>query len=295
MFDWVSMPPKEPNLPFRWDLSRAEQLGTLPGDARPEEIPELTECAAKVLARSADGDLYFVGRSPDSIHDLLSGVLADTSHSSRLHRLPLSLYGVDGRGLSPAELSQLRANLAASGITPSGLAARDRPLVLVDLVHEGSTFGNLHRELRAWIDEERAAWNVIRRKVRYLGITVREHTSPNTRRWQQHAEWTRELPASAVRNVSVFGPLWRYLADRQYKTEPSFRRTRWADPGVTVPRHDKNALIALNEAVSFRNYGLTRRARTRVHRVLTAEPAFRDPWLRTLAHDLRASGGTSLP
>jgi hypothetical protein len=286
------MADKEPRLPFRWDLSRAEQLGTLPVDTRPEEIPELTECAARVLARSADGDLYFVGRSPDSLHDLLSGVLADTPHLSRLHRLPLSLHGTDSRDPTPDERAQLRADLTASGITPAGLAARDRPLVLVDLVHEGTTFGHLHRELRAWIDEERAAWNVIRRKLRYLGVTARRHTSPNTWRWQQHAEWTRELPASSVGNVSVFGPLWRYLGERQARVEPPFRRARWSDPGVAVPRHDDRTREALSEALSLRAHGLTRRARAQVHRVLTAEPAFRDPWLRTLAHTLRSSGGS---
>lgn len=286
------MADKEPRRPFRGDLSRDEQLGTLPGDTRPEEIPELTECAAKVLARSADGDLFFVDRYPDSLHDLLSGVLADTPHLSRLHRLPLSLHGTGGRDLTPDERVQLRADLTASGITPAGMAARERPLVLVDLVHDGTTFGHLHRELRAWIDEERVAWNVIRRGLRYLGITVRHHTGPHTRRWQQHAEWTRELPASSVGNVSVPGPLWRYLGDRRGTIEPPFRRAHRADPGAAAPRHDDHPREALGEAPSLRDHGLTRRARARVHRALTTEPAFRDPWLRTLAHTLRSSGGS---
>lgn len=151
LFDWVPTAHKEPNLPFRWDIPGGERTGSLTDgiDDDPSYVDVLAECAAKVLARSADGDLYFVGRSPDSVYDLLSGVLADTSHHARLHRLPLSLYGLDGEDLTPDERAQLRVDLAASGISPRTLAARDRPLVFTDLVARGSTFGNLHRELRA--------------------------------------------------------------------------------------------------------------------------------------------------
>jgi hypothetical protein len=61
-----------------------------------------------------------------------------------------------------------------------------------------------------WIAEERAQWDVIRRKLRFVGVTVRHKTSPNTFRWQQHAPWTRLLPARAVVNVSLEGPAWAY-------------------------------------------------------------------------------------
>ncbi|MEU3308713.1 hypothetical protein [Nocardiopsis sp. NPDC006832] len=288
---------KEPNLPFRWNIPGGDRIGSLTEgiDYDPTHVDELAECAAKVLARSADGDLYFVGRSPDSVYDLLTGVLADTSHHTRLHRLPLSLYGLDGEDLTPDERAQLRVNLDATGISPQTLAARDRPVVFTDLVARGSTFGNLHQHLRDWIDDERAAWNVIRHRVRYLGITSREKTSPNTWRWQQHAEWTNDLPPSSVRNVSIGGFLWSHLGNSQPKTEDSFRRTRWSDPAVTRPRHDERARQGLADALSCHEHGRTRRVRSLVHRVLTGEPAFRDPWLRTLAHDLRASKGTSRP
>ncbi|RKS09818.1 hypothetical protein DFP74_5563 [Nocardiopsis sp. Huas11] len=283
------MEPIEPVRPFRWDLARGDRLGSLVDghDTAPFQLEGLTDCAARVLARSADGDMYFVGRSPDSLFDLLSGVLADSPHQERLHRLPLSLFGEDGRGLTPDERERLRALLTAAGVTPRRLAGGVRPVVFVDLVHRGSTFANLHAELRDWIDDERAPWNTIRGRLGYLGITVREKTSPNTWRWQQHADWVRELPARAVRNVSIEGHLWRYMGDRQDKTEPSFRRTRWADPDMTLPRHDDAARAALAEAVRFYRGGRTRAVRSRVHRVLTGEPAFRDPWLRDLARTLR--------
>ncbi|XKK38060.1 hypothetical protein HFP72_26105 [Nocardiopsis sp. ARC36] len=291
----------EPIRPFRWNVAGGAQLGSLPeteteGGVGPRYggydrayVAELIECAAKIVARSADGDLYFVGRSPDSLYDLLGGIYAGSDDAGRLHQLPLSLYGYEGRGLDPREREQLRVNLADAGLSPERLAGRKRPVVFVDLVNEGTTFENLHYQLRDWIDDERAAWNVIRTKVRYLGVTPRDKTSPNTWRWQQNADWVGELPARAVRNVSAPPWLWRYLANSQPKTAHSFRRNRWADPSVTKPRHDEEARAALTSAVVLHRHGLTPEARERFRRVLAGEPGFREPWLRALAGRVRAA------
>ena len=73
--------PVEPSVPFRWDLVTPDQLGSLlTGTDEPRLwfLDDLTACAGKVLARSGNGDLLFVGRSLDSLFDLLSGVLAGT-------------------------------------------------------------------------------------------------------------------------------------------------------------------------------------------------------------------------
>src|SRR5215467_8668866 len=84
------------NLPFRWDLVRPDQLGTLLDGYEAPDLwfaTDLIACAAKVLARCGGGRILFVGRSADSIFDLLSGVLADTSWRDRLDRLPFSFRG----------------------------------------------------------------------------------------------------------------------------------------------------------------------------------------------------------
>ncbi|MFI6576558.1 hypothetical protein ACIBFB_12200 [Nocardiopsis sp. NPDC050513] len=279
----------EPIRPFRWNVARGDRLGSLLDGIGHEHpyLPWMTECAAKVLARSSDGDLYFVGRSADSVFDLLSGALTGTPYESRLNLLPLSLYGLDGTGLTREERAQLRVNLTASGLSPRELAARRRPVVFADLVLHGSTFTNLHHHLLDWIDDERAAWNVIRTKIRYVGITMREKTSPNTWRWQQHEDWVEDLPGRAVHNVSIEPGLWQYLGNHQPKTAHSFRRTRWADPEVTVPRHDEEARRGLAQAVALYQHGRTREVREEIHEVLTGEPTFREPWLRGIARALR--------
>ncbi|MET9311363.1 hypothetical protein ABZX12_06030 [Kribbella sp. NPDC003505] len=279
----------EPTRPFRWDLIRPDNLGSLLDDVQTWELfflEDLVRCAARVLGQCGDGDLYFVGRSVDSLFDLLSGALAGTGWSSRLHPLPLSLFGGDGKGFTDTELRQLRTNLAADGLAPADLM-RGRPTVFVDLVHEGSTFGNLYGVLRRWIDDEHAQWDVIRRQLRFVGITTRTKTSPNTWRWQQHADFAAELPASAIRNVSLDARLWSYFGNYQHKTAGSFRRTRWTAPEAADPRRDERTRIALAEAVRVVAAGRSPEVRRMLAELLSREPAIRERWLRDLQVSLR--------
>lgn len=277
--------------PFRWDLVRPDHLGSLL-DGIPEPhlwfLDDLVDCAAKVLARSEDGELYFVGRSADSVFDLLGGALPDRG---RLHLLPLSTASIDswlyGR-LHPAEVGQLRANLTAHGLSPAALARGGRPIVFADVVSTGRTMRQLLDILRDWADDERADWPAVLRRVRIVGLTRRTHTSPNTYRWQQHAGWARNLP---IRNVSVESALFGYLADHQPKLTRSFGRDLWASEDVRSPAHDDHTRRALAEAVAIVEAGRTPAVRERLARTMQGEPAIAEPWLRDIVTRLAAKGG----
>lgn len=276
-----------PTPPYRWDLTAPDQLGSLL-HALPQPklwfLGELTECAAKVVARSGGGDMYFVGRSADSVFDLLSGAAAETAWRDRLHHLPLSLAW-DSTAMSPEEVVTLRAHLSAVGLAPAALARARRPVVLVDLVYVGRTFRRLYRAIRHWVDDDREAWSVVRTKLRFVGITERAQTSPNTWRWQQHAAWTREIPARAVVNVSVSPPLWDYLGNVQHKLTRSFHRGHWTTS--LGPQHDKRTRAALREAVALVEQGRSRETRDTLVRLLAKQPAMAEHWLRGLVVALR--------
>jgi hypothetical protein len=278
----------DPPRPHRWDLLRPDQLGTLLDGAEQPDLwylDELTVCAAKVVARSGGGDLRFVGRSADSVFDLLGGALAQTSWSWRLGRLPLSC-AVGAAELSRRDVGRMREHLAVAGLAPYDLARRRRPLALVDLVWAGRTFTTVHTVLRDWVEESREPWPVIRSRLRYLGITARTATSPKTWRWQQHHPWTGDLPAKAVRNVSLDRNVWHLLGDHQPKTAPSFPPRRWHDDTVGVPVRGDGATRALATAVALVEAGRTRTVRRRLVRTFGSEPAFAEPWLRGLSHEL---------
>jgi hypothetical protein len=256
----------------------------------------LVACAGKVLARSGNGDLVFVGRSLDSMFDLFSGAIADTHGQRRIRRLPLSFQrpGVGSRRrwrrrpLTPAEQAHARRVLATVDLFPRGLARRDRPVTFVDVVHRGATFTELFELLRAWIDEDHQSWPVIRRKLRFVGVTSRTKTSPNTYRWQQHAAWTHQLPSQAVLNVSLDAWVWSYFGDHQVKLTRSYRPDRWlAD--ADGPDRDERTRQALAEAAALVAYGRSRPGRQALARAVGREPALAEPWLRSLATNLNNS------
>jgi hypothetical protein len=285
----VTGPEPATNLPFRWDLVRPDQLGRLLDGCEPPDlwfVDELVGASALVLARSADSRLVFVGRSADSVFDLLSGVLADTGWCDRLDRMPFSFRG-DADELTPAEVAQARAILAACGTAPDRLAHAGQKTTFVDLVARGYTFTNLYRLLRQWTNEQRQPWNAVRRNLRFVGITGEGKPSPNTWRWHQHVDWTNELPAGSVLNVSFPPGVWSYFGNHQVKITRSFMPKHWGQPDPDGPRHDEKARQALAEAVALVEHGRKRDTRRTIARTMTREPAFAEAWLRRLVTQLK--------
>lgn len=276
--------------PFRWDVVNRDHLGQLlRGLPEPNlwYLDELVTCAAQVVARSAGSRLVFVGRSADSIFDLLSGAFAGGAWAERIVRLPFSFRG-DARELSAREVRAARALLATVGSTPA-LAGTAEPITFVDLVHQGYTFANLYRLLRAWTQEQDCAWASVRRKLRFVGITIRKHTSPKTWRWQQHASWTSELSARSVVNVSLGEQVWCWLGNDQPKLTRSFRPDSWVLPDTDGPKHDDLTRRALAESVALVTYGSSRDGRRALARAMMTEPSHVRPWLRTVVAQLRRS------
>ncbi|MEV6243433.1 hypothetical protein [Lentzea sp. NPDC051838] len=274
------------NMPLRWDLVTPDQLGSMLDDVDPPEawyLDDLAECTGKVLARSGNGDLVFVGRSLDSMFDLLGGALQGTGRV--VSRLPVSFDWWDG--VDPWNVPRARELAADIGITPASLARRERPVTFVDVVYQGSTFTTLFKLLDDWIAEERETWPVIRRKLRFVGVTSRTKTSPNTWRWQQHAEWTRRLPASAVVNVSLHRHVWSYFGDVQTKLTLSYQLHRWREY-LREAKRDERTREALAEAVHLVSLGRTKEVRRMIARGIDGEPALSEPWLRTLFRQLSA-------
>ncbi|HKN55145.1 MAG TPA: hypothetical protein VJX66_21805 [Amycolatopsis sp.] len=282
------------NRPYRWDLVRPDQLGTL---LEGTEVPELwfldalIECAAKVLARSGGGRLHFVGRSADSMYDFLTGALEHTDWRTRVSRLPMSMTGVRFDGPTVA---LLRANLAAAGLSPEQLARGRGPIAFVDLVYSGNTFTQLYHQLRTWVADERVSWDVVRTKLRFVGITERERTGPNTWRWQQAAGWPAELPANAVRDVSLDREHWSYLGDHQRKLSPSFKRKHWSGEPERL-RRDKKTRHALAQALALVAAGRDRRNRELLARHLRNEPMSGERAVRTLLTQLTVEPGARSP
>ncbi|MEU5948058.1 hypothetical protein ABZ793_21215 [Micromonospora sp. NPDC047465] len=126
-----------------------------------------------------------------------------------------------------------------------------------------------------------------RTKLRFVGITVRTKTSPNTWRWYQAAPWAAHLPRSALIGISLDGSVWSYLGDQQAKTTRPFPVARWLDQDASRPARDSKALAGLAEAVAVVAHGRSAEGRAGLVAAITAEATTREVWLRSLVIELR--------
>src|SRR5262245_53546190 len=266
--------------PFRWNLRYRESLGGLLDGPRaaayPEFLDDLLSCAARCLALSHNGDLCFLGRSPESLFDLLSGLLLDTPWADSLRLVPFSMRSLDQgavRRRFPGALESLHAHFRQLGIGPDELIAAAHPIVFVDLVHSGRTLGHLISVLHTWSTTAALDWQAVRAKLRIVGITWSQSPSPRTWRWQEHARWVGLLNRGAIKNVAVPGRLWDYLGNCQDKVTESFSPWRWATGELSSPNYDDEHLAALRLAADLFDCGRTRMYREQSVRLLSQEQA----------------------
>jgi hypothetical protein len=299
-------------LPFRWDVTAAAQLGTLVQGDRAGTCDGFTRglltCCARMVASARNADLVFVGRSPESLHDLLSGLLRDTSWRTRLTLLQFSVGYTERSAAcrkSPESLAAFRAYLDALGLSPAKLIVRERPVSLVDLVSSGRTLHQLLLLIRDWAQKDKADWPAVQRKIRVVAIVRPPEPSliPTWKRrpkpwlWREHALWVGQLlgRGATLRQVSADRALWSFLADYQEKTIRSYVPERWGDPACTVPRSaDERHLRALRLARGLFEQGRERTGREAFAAHLSQQREMRSEWLRRLVQEVRArsSGGT---
>lgn len=284
--------------PFRWDITKREQLGRLVDlpDAEVEQlldewiVPEIRKYGAKIIALCDDSDLCFVGRSPEIFFDYLSGLLLDTSWADRLILLHYSRgwpYGLSSEEASKA-LREYHRYLSHLALDPESLARREHSVAFIDAVNWGSTFGDLIDIFHNWTHQIGGDWEAVKRKIRIVGITWQHETSPKTRRWQQHTEQASLLLPGAIKNVSAFGGFIQYMSFSILpRVSRSYYAQRWGDPTVRLPRHDEDTLHALKVAASLFDHGRRKQDRLAFARVMGEERGMRYKWFRDLVSELK--------
>jgi hypothetical protein len=280
--------------PFRWNLARRESLGRLiTGERAPsyrELHGDLLACIARIIAQAQEAELLFIGRSPESIFDLMSGLLAETGWAPRLGLLNLSLRSLTAEALRtmPQRRGALRALLDDVGLSPIELVRRARPVAFVDLVYEGLTFTTLAESLLDWAKDQHVDARAFTGRVRFIGITEQTKTSPKTWRWQQHARFAQWFPPRAIRNVSIPARLWRYLGNTQPKVSVSSPPDTWRDPKLRIPPREKEHLAALRLAWDLYTLGTERATRLNLARRLSRTDRMDARWLRALILELKS-------
>ena len=279
--------------PFRWDITRREQLGSLVhGDAAetyPEFVEDLRHCCARVVAAAGDARLVFVGRSPESIFDYLSGALAETSWIDRLTLFNIALRRVENPQNVPSKhaLAAEKEQIAALGLDPLSIATAPAPVALIDLIATGETIGAVIALLLDWAAEAGVDSEAVRRRLRVVGITGRGKNSPNTWRWQQRSPWASKFRRSALRGVSIPWRLWDYLGNWQQKVSRTNPAWRWADDEMHRPPREPEHAEALRLAVQLNDLARTPVERAAFSALVAEQPSMRNAWLRRLVTELR--------
>jgi hypothetical protein len=278
--------------PFRWDLEKCEQLGRLTQGQRsaayPGFVDDLRACASRVVAMCAGGRLVFVGRSPESLFDYLSGICADTSWRDRLAHLNISNRWrkiAQIEIVMPGAIDALKAHFEAVGVSPDQMIANPLKTSFTDLVSEGDTFGRIAEFLVGWNAAGSNDQAALRHKLRLLGIISRTKTSPNTWRWFQHAEWIGETGIDQIANVSAKPELWGYLGNDQAKVTASNTPESWASDSLLLPPRDQQRIEALRRARDLYERG--RAEKRRFAELLAQSRMMAEAWLRDFVNELR--------
>jgi hypothetical protein len=303
-----------PIYPFRWNIQERSQLGKLlEAAARPGEdekdpfrdnllrtwyggveaaltrfMEALIACSARAIGLCGNSELFFVGRSPESMYDFLSGLLFDTEWSERLTQLHFSTgFWRWGESDLMDNLSEIKGYFAYVGLDPVALAARERPVAFVDIVASGDTFGALAYLLRSWCREVGADWPAVRRKLRVVALAERNKPSPKAHRWFQHVDWLDLYERGAIKSASISSGLFHYLGGSQPKASQSHQPYRWGKEELLVPRYDRDTLAGLRMAVTLFDAGREVVWRDMLTHELCRQPAMQHGWFRDLVIQLR--------
>lgn len=280
--------------PFRWDIARREQLGSLPDQSGTFKPPhssmqdDLRQASARLLALSEGADLAFIGRTPENFFDYLSGVFADRPRPA-LHLVQFSMRWAGPGGLDAIEPHKLQAlfdYFRAEGIAPAQIAETPSGLAFVDFVASGGTFENFIHLLRKQAQSDGTDWNAVQRKLRIIGLTARTKNSPNTWRWQQNQDWLDLIPKAKVQNVSVPRHFIYPLANMQPKVTQSFHVGRW---GEETPDYaaTEDQLYAIQLAVYLYDLGREKDERRALARLITDTDRMGVPEIRQLVQALK--------
>ena len=280
-------------IPFRWDLTNRNHLGSLIDGEKAASYPNFLDhllcCCSKVLALGGDSDLIFVGRSPESIFDHLSGLLFDTVWFDRLELLHFSMRFRDEQAIRlerPKAIAAMRGYLQHLGLHPEKIATRVRPVAFIDLVATGDTFGRLVTFFHNWTTAIKYDWNAVKRRLRLIGITERTKPSPKTWRWQQQTSWISGLQSRSIKNISIPRALWQYLGNYQPKVSRSYTPSRWGEPELSFPSYSAEQIQALRLAYDLFELGRPKVRREQFVSLLVKEQAMKNQWFRTLVGEI---------
>lgn len=282
--------------PFRWNLLETSQLGSLldgqSAEAYRGYFKDLKAVAPRLVARAQGHRLVFVGRSPENFFDYLSGVFETTPYAQDIELLNISNRFQEISEIKnqhPALYEALKVHFLSLGLSPQQIIQTKQGVCFCDLVARGGTFGQLLAFIKFWTEDEKEDFPALLHKILFLGLTFRTKTSPNTRRWQAHAEWVKTHPQARIINLSIPGRLWDYLGNWQDKVSLSNPPYFWGSEHLLHPPRYQRNLQALRQAYALVQHG--RQDKLDFAGRLAQTPEVKTPFVRHMIQTLKGYSG----
>lgn len=266
--------------PFRWNFDRHNEVGRrllsveLPLYSE-RFVNDLLELGARVLFHARRDRLAFVGRSPESVYDLLCGLFADSAIRKRLWLLPFSMRAsslASVRRDDPGAIEALRNHLSSLQLDPPSIVARDGSISFIDLVESGETYLNLLDFYSAWATDAGIGWRAIRGKLHAIALVRADYASNRPSCWIRRDPMSRFAGVIRTTTLGISRSLWWYLAVDQPKVTKSHVPARWRTPVTADELRSARFWTGARAALFLRDLGRSPEVRRRFQRLLRARP-----------------------
>lgn len=302
---------------FRWNIKRSEQLpreevefiNKLPSgywffnkneinyihaDSKntiyvyPEFEEELIQTIAQILSNIRNGEMFFIGRSPEHIYDFLSGALEHIPvYHNKLHLVNISIRrAYDNTGYDGLEEKQKIAicqYLSKSGLHPKNIIQRKQRTCLIDFVHSGWTFDNLTNFLEKWCIEEKLSVKDMKMKIEF--IIIEDETKEGKFIYNKYVNehgWGR----NSLHRIYVKKRFWKACGDDLPKVTNSYTTNIWGEE-LEVD-HSLDRLIGIQFAKKMYELGKSLKGRKMLAKEMSKIGyAMRYTWYRSLVGAIR--------
>ena len=288
--------------PFRWNMSNPSLTKRLKaGESQlfeDHDIDRLLRCGASTL-RVGDCDIVFVGRSLESLFDLLCGALSRTTWYDRLQLLQMSVRGSGSVDAIRSEINKhnerfrwrkqksaddriesLASYFRHCHLWPEQILKRDRRITFVDIVASGGTFGALFDLLKSYCGSS-VEWQSVAKRINVVVVQPEPGTMDEPIWNPCDSKWTIDFP-DRIQQISMNVDLWFFLADEQFKTIHWNPPICWGDKSEP-PQYDWDFYAARGSRKLYRR---GERSRRRLASLLDEAPEPIDA-IKSLATELR--------
>ncbi len=245
-------------------------------------IKDIIETSAKILNYCRDGDIFFIGRSPENIYDFLLGAL-DSPWKDRLHLVLISMAGYeDYNSLSSMQKSSIQSYLTNCGLHPQAIISRKRRTCLVDFVCRATTIDNFLLFMGKWVLEEKLSLGDMQSKIETILIQKQsDFKSSNNELYDAHYINYYGWGKNSLHVFPVTDSFWLDCCDNLEKITLSYVVDAWGDSeyieAMNYPDHKGKE----HAYVSYL-YGQSKRGRKFLISHIIKQDSMRFLWFRSI-------------